>query len=168
MSWSRCLWSPDTPSGLQYFTLLRMNFWIRKIFLAGRVTLPVGVSTARCESVITSASSLLLLLRNLFVMPLISRYESSPDYHSDRFTRVEQLLSSPRISASNLNLKSSFWRWSSVLDLRECNGFPGSIWKQWYPDLMTGNVGEVWARSSESYRCAETAQAILQSIYSSK
>ncbi|XP_003742080.2 uncharacterized protein LOC100898171 [Galendromus occidentalis] len=44
----------------------------------------------------------------------------------------------------------------------------GKIWKRWYPDLITGNAREVWARSSESYRCAETAQSILYSIYTTE
>lgn len=46
--------------------------------------------------------------------------------------------------------------------------FPGKIWKHWFPEFMTGNPREVWARSSEAYRCAETCNSLLYAIYSSR
>ncbi|XP_022691400.1 uncharacterized protein LOC111261845 isoform X1 [Varroa jacobsoni] len=44
----------------------------------------------------------------------------------------------------------------------------GKIWKRWFPQFITGNPREVWARSSEAYRCAETCNTLLYALYSSK
>lgn len=44
----------------------------------------------------------------------------------------------------------------------------GKIWKRWFPQFITGNPREVWARSSEAYRCAETCSSLLHAMYSSR